>query len=146
MTALPAPLIAQTLHRLDTRGKSLLEITERVARDVRASGIRTGLAVVYTRHTSCSLLINENADPTVRDDLERFFARLVPEGDPRYRHDAEGPDDMPAHIRTALTSVSLTIPVCDGELGLGTWQGIYLWEHRDRPHRREVVVTVHGAG
>ncbi|MFJ1301521.1 secondary thiamine-phosphate synthase enzyme YjbQ [Pseudomonadota bacterium AL_CKDN230030165-1A_HGKHYDSX7] len=146
MTALPASLIAQTRLHVDTRGKSFTEITEQVARDVRASGIRTGLAVVYTRHTSCSLIINENADPTVRHDLERYFARLVPEGDPLYRHDAEGPDDMPAHIRTALTAVSLTIPVCDGELGLGGWQGIYLWEHRDRPHRRELIITVHGAG
>jgi len=145
MTAVPAPLIAQTRLRVETRGKSFTEITDQVARDVRASGIRTGLAVVFTCHTSCSLIINENADPTVRHDLERYFARLVPDGDPLYRHDAEGPDDMPAHIRTALTAVSLTIPVADGALGLGTWQGIYLWEHRDRPHRRDLIVTVHGA-
>ena len=105
-------------------------------------GKREGLCTVFLRHTSASLLINENADPDVRSDLEYFLDRMVPEGDPAYRHTAEGPDDMPSHIKMALTQVSLSIPVVDGHLALGTWQGIYLWEHRDRPSSREILVTV----
>ena len=96
------------------------------------------------RHTSCSLLLGENADPSVRDDLERWFARVVPDGDPLFEHDAEGPDDMPAHIRSILTGVNLTVPVHGGKLLLGTWQGVYLWEHRLDPHQRKVTVTVLG--
>jgi secondary thiamine-phosphate synthase enzyme len=111
---------------------------------VRESGIRTGLAHVFLHHTSASLIISENADPAVRRDLERFLSRLVPDGDPAFEHDAEGPDDMPAHVRATLTSVELSIPVTEGRLGLGTWQGVYLYEHRTSPHRRRLTVTVAG--
>jgi secondary thiamine-phosphate synthase enzyme len=127
-----------------TRGRGLLDITERVRDCVTASGLRGGLATLFLRHTSASLLIQENADPAVQDDLERFFARLVPDGDPLFLHRAEGRDDMPAHVRTALTAVQVAIPVLDGALALGTWQGVYLWEHRRHGHRREVVVHVLG--
>jgi secondary thiamine-phosphate synthase enzyme len=127
-----------------TRGRGLLDITDRVRDCVAASGMRNGLATLFLRHTSASLLIQENADPAVQDDLERFFARLVPDGDPLFRHRAEGPDDMPAHVRTALTAVQLAIPVLDGALVLGTWQGVYLWEHRRQGHGREVVVHLLG--
>lgn len=126
---------------LPTR-RGLQSITELVAAVVGASGVDEGMCSVFLRHTSASLLIQENADPDVQDDLERFFSRLVPEGDPLYRHTAEGPDDMPAHVRAALTAVSLMVPVMDGRLALGTWQGIYLWEHRRAPHHRTLIVTV----
>ncbi len=111
---------------------------------VARSGVGTGLCHVFVRHTSASLLIQENADPSVRRDLDAFFARLVPDGDPLFTHTAEGPDDMSAHVRSSLTAVSLTVPVVEGRLGLGTWQGIYLWEHRAHPHQRRLVVTVTG--
>ena len=111
---------------------------------VRETGIREGLLTLHVRHTSASLLIQENADPEVQRDLERFFARLVPRGDPIFRHTAEGPDDMPAHVRAALTATSLSIPVVDGRPALGTWQGIYLYEHRDAPHRRRVAAHLLG--
>ena len=127
-----------------TPGRGLHEITGRVRACVQDSGIRAGLATLFLRHTSASLLIQENADPEVREDLERFFARLVRDGDPLFAHTAEGADDMPAHVRTALTGVQLAVPVVDGALALGTWQGIYVWEHRLRGHRREVVVHVLG--
>jgi secondary thiamine-phosphate synthase enzyme len=130
--------------RVATRGRGLLEITGQVGACVRASGIAQGLATLFVRHTSASLLIQENADPDVRSDLERFFARLVPDGDPLFEHRAEGPDDMPAHVRSALTATQLAVPVLQGQLALGTWQGIYLWEHRLRPHPREIVVHVLG--
>lgn len=104
----------------------------------------TGLAVVYLRHTSASLVIQENADPDVQTDLQAFIRRLVPNGDPLYLHTSEGPDDMSAHVKAALTATSLTIPIADGRMVLGTWQGIYLWEHRDRPHQRKLVVHVTG--
>ncbi len=129
---------------VDTRGRGLVDITGDVAKIVAASAIDEGLATVFCRHTSASLLIQENADPDVRRDLEAFFQRLAPEGEGRYVHDAEGPDDMPAHIRAALTQTSLAIPVAGGRLVLGTWQGIYLYEHRRTPHRREIVVHVIG--
>ena len=109
-----------------------------------ASGVGTGLCNVFLHHTSASLLIQENADPDVQRDLEAFFQRLVPDGDPLYRHVDEGPDDMPAHVRAALTASTLTIPVSNRALGLGTWQGIYLWEHRTQPHRRRITVTIVG--
>jgi secondary thiamine-phosphate synthase enzyme len=125
-------------------GPGLLEITREVASWAARTGIRHGLLTLHVRHTSASLLIQENADPDVREDLERFFRRLVPEGDPIFEHAAEGPDDMPAHVRAALTATSLSLPIVDGVLALGTWQGIYLWEHRSRPHRREVVAHVIG--
>lgn len=129
-------------------GPGLHPLTAEVAAVVGRAGLRSGLCTIFIRHTSASLVIQENADPTVRADLQRFFARLVPDGDQpgvRYQHDAEGPDDMPAHIKAALTQTSLGIPLLDGELGLGTWQGIYLWEHRHGPHRRELIVQILGA-
>jgi secondary thiamine-phosphate synthase enzyme len=125
-------------------GQGLHEITEAVREVVRAAGIRDGLCTVFIRHTSASLIIQENADPTARTDLERWFNRLVPEGDVLYRHTMEGSDDMPSHIKSALTAVSLGIPVLGGELALGTWQGIYLWEHRHQPGKRQLVVHVAG--
>jgi len=127
---------------IETRGRETLDITGRVAREVTASGIESGLCHVFLKHTSASLLINENADPEVQHDLETFFADLVPDGDPRFRHRAEGADDMAAHVRLALTHTDLTIPVSRGRLALGTWQGIFLWEHRFHPHRRHIVVMV----
>jgi|ERR1041385_7458392 len=125
-----------------TRAQGLHEVTAEVRKLVREAGLQEGLCTLFVRHTSASLLIQENADPTARRDLERWLNRLVPEGDPFYRHDAEGPDDMPAHIKAALTATSLSIPVSNGELLLGTWQGIYLWEHRRRGGAREVLVHV----
>ena len=130
--------------QLDTRGRGTYEISRGVARIVEASGINTGLCHVFVRHTSASLTLCENADPTVRRDLEGFMARLVPDGDPRYEHSLEGADDMAAHIRSILSKMDLTIPVSNGRSGLGTWQGIYLWEHRTHAHRRRVTVTVQG--
>jgi secondary thiamine-phosphate synthase enzyme len=125
-----------------TRGQGLEEITTQVNDLVRSAGMEEGICTVFVRHTSASLVIQENADPTAKQDLERWLNRLVPEGDPFYRHDAEGPDDMPAHIKAALTATSLSIPVLEGKLGLGTWQGIYLWEHRRRGSERAVLVHV----
>lgn len=130
--------------RIPTPGRGLVDITARVQGAVQAAAIRNGLATLFLRHTSASLLVQENADPAVRDDLERFFARLVPDGDPLFRHDEEGPDDMPAHVRAALTNVQLAIPIQQGRLVLGTWQGIYLWEHRRQAHTRELVVHLLG--
>ena len=130
--------------QVDTRGRGTREVTAQIEAAVRESGIRTGLVHVFLHHTSASLIISENADPAVRRDLERFLARLVPDGDPAFEHDAEGPDDMPAHVRATLTSVELSIPVTEGKLGLGTWQGVYLYEHRTSPHRRRLTVTVAG--
>jgi secondary thiamine-phosphate synthase enzyme len=127
-----------------TRGRGLVEFTGEVAAWVTRAGIQTGLVTLHLQHTSASLLIQENADPTVRRDLDAFFARLVPDGDPLYHHDAEGDDDMPAHVRTALTAVNLGIPVTQGRLALGTWQGIYLWEHRTHPHTRRVLAHLLG--
>lgn len=126
-----------------THGQGLVEITAPVLRFAAAAGMRTGLLTLWCRHSSASLLVQENADPSVRADLEAFLARLVPE-DGRYTHEDEGPDDMPAHIRAALTQTSLSLPVAQGAPVLGTWQGLYLWEHRHRPHRREVVLHLIG--
>ena len=127
-----------------TRGRGTYDVTREVAAIVSASAAREGLATVFIHHTSASLIICENADPTVRSDLEAFVARLVPDGDRLFEHDAEGPDDMPAHVRTVLTQTSIGIPIAAGRLALGTWQGLYLWEHRTSPHRRRVTVTVIG--
>ena len=124
---------------LATRGRGFTDFTGEVAEWLTANRFQSGLLTLFLRHTSASLLIQENADPEVRRDLERFFSRLAPDGDALFRHTCEGDDDMPAHVRTALTSVSLSIPVHAGALALGTWQGIYLWEHRTIPHRRQVV-------
>lgn len=130
--------------QISTRGRGTYEVTQPVADAVRRSKMAAGLCHLFLRHTSASLIICENADPSVRADLERFMARLVVDGDRLFEHDAEGPDDMPAHIRSILTQVSLQVPVEAGRLMLGTWQGIYLWEHRLAPHTREIVVTVAG--
>jgi secondary thiamine-phosphate synthase enzyme len=129
---------------IDTGGRGLFEITSDISEWVVGTGISNGLLTLFLRHTSASLLIQENADPDVRADLDRFVARLVPDGDALFRHRDEGPDDMPAHVRAALTSVQLSIPVSQGRPVLGTWQGIYLWEHRLRPHRREVALHLLG--
>jgi secondary thiamine-phosphate synthase enzyme len=126
----------------ETPGQGLHEITSRVASLVKNSGIHEGLCTLFVRHTSASLVIQENADPSAKRDLERWLNRLVPEGDPFYSHDAEGPDDMPSHLKAALTSTSLCVPIAEGKLALGTWQGIYLWEHRRRGSRRELVVHI----
>lgn len=127
---------------VNTRQQGLYEFTEQVDAAVHASGVDEGLCTVFLRHTSASLLIQENADPSARRDLERWLNRLVPEDDPLYTHRAEGADDMPSHIKAALTAVTLSIPVAGRRLGLGTWQGIYLWEHRHAGGRREVLVHV----
>lgn len=127
-----------------TRGRGFYEITREVAELLSRSSLQTGLATLHLRHTSASLLIQENADPEVRRDFERFFSRLAPDGDPLFQHTDEGDDDMPAHIRTALTTVNLSIPFAAGRLVLGTWQGIYLWEHRIAPHQRRVAVHLVG--
>jgi secondary thiamine-phosphate synthase enzyme len=127
-----------------TRGRGTIDITRKVAEVVARSGAKDGLATVFVHHTSASLIVCENADPTVRGDLETVLGGLVTDGDPRFDHDAEGPDDMAAHARTVLTQTSLGVPVAAGALDLGTWQGLYLWEHRTSPHRRRVSVTVVG--
>ncbi|MDB5792735.1 MAG: YjbQ family protein [Massilia sp.] len=134
----------QAILSFRTRGRGTQDITREVAQVVTQSGLECGLAQVFVQHTSCSLTITENADPDVRRDLDTVMARLAPDGDPAYRHDDEGPDDMAAHVRNVLSDTGITIPVGAGRLLLGTWQGIYLWEHRTRPHRRTVVVTVLG--
>jgi secondary thiamine-phosphate synthase enzyme len=129
---------------VSTKGKGTYEITDQIQEIVTTSGIAVGTATIFVQHTSCSLIIMENADPTARRDLEEFFDRLVPENVSYFEHDSEGPDDMPSHIRMVLTRSSEVIPVADGRLQLGTWQGIFLFEHRRAPHRRKVVVTVMG--
>lgn len=133
---MPEELICQT------SGQGLTEVTRQVADIVNRSGVTDGLCTVFVTHTSASLVIQENADPSARQDLENWLNRLVPEHDALYTHTLEGPDDMPAHVKSALTAVSLSIPVMGGRLALGTWQGIYLWEHRRRGHRRRLVVHV----
>jgi secondary thiamine-phosphate synthase enzyme len=137
-------MIEQKTLAFRTRGRATVDVTGEVARVFAESGIRSGLCAVFLQHTSASLVLCENADPDVRADLETILARLAPDGDPAYRHDAEGPDDMAAHARSVLTAASFTIPVADGRLMLGTWQGLYLWEHRHTPHSRSLVVTVMG--
>jgi secondary thiamine-phosphate synthase enzyme len=134
----------QQILKIQTTGKSLAKITAKIQSVVAESKIQTGLCTLFLRHTSASLLIQENADPDVLQDLENFLSKLVPEDSRRYIHNAEGPDDMPAHIRTALTQTSEQIPIFKGKLLLGTWQGIYLWEHRERGHSRELVVHIFG--
>ena len=129
---------------IETRRQGLAEITREIASWIDAQAMRQGLLTIFCRHTSASLLIQENAAPEVRRDLEAYFARIAPEDPSAYAHDDEGPDDMPAHLRTALTQVQLSIPLLDGRLALGTWQGIYLFEHRRRPHRRELALHLIG--
>jgi len=137
-------MLHQTTLTFHTRGRGTTNITDNVSKVVAESGMRKGLCTVFLQHTSASLILCENADPDVRRDLETIMSRLAPDGDPAYRHDTEGDDDMAAHARSILTSNSLTIPIADGQLMLGTWQGIYLWEHRHAAQTRQVVVTVIG--
>lgn len=137
-------MITQTSITVATRGRGTYEITDEVERFVAGSGVKTGLCHVFVHHTSASLMLCENADPTVRRDLEAFMARLAPDGDPMFEHQSEGPDDMPAHVRTVLTQTGLSLPVSEGRCALGTWQGVYLWEHRRAPHRRRVTLTLQG--
>ena len=134
--------VHQEIVEVRTRGRGLIDATAQVAEVVAKSGVITGLCTIFVQHTSASLVIQENADPSARRDLERWLARLVPEGDALFTHDTEGPDDMPAHVRAVLTATSLSIPVVEGRLGLGTWQGIYLWEHRRAGGPRSVLVHV----
>ena len=137
-------MIAQSEIRIGTTGRGTYDISGDVQAAVQESGIGIGICHVFVRHTSASLMLCENADPSVRRDLETFMQRQVPDGDPMFTHTAEGPDDMPAHVRSVLTQSDLNIPVRDGRCALGTWQGIYLWEHRTAPHARHVLVTVQG--
>ncbi|NJN51837.1 MAG: YjbQ family protein [Gammaproteobacteria bacterium] len=131
--------------KVSVTGQGLYDVTHKVTEKVSAERVESGLCTVFIRHTSASLIIQENADPSVQRDLEAWLSRLVPEGDALYTHTAEGEDDMPAHIKAALTAVSLSIPIADGRLTLGTWQGIYLWEHRHHRSERELIVNVIGA-
>ena len=135
-------MLRQALHEIviATRRRGFYEFTDQVGALLHREKFQTGLVTLHLRHTSASLLIQENADPEVRRDLERFFSRLAPDGDPLFQHTCEGDDDMPAHVRTALTAVNLSVPVSGGEMTLGTWQGIYLWEHRLAPHQRRIAV------
>ncbi len=137
-------MFRQTTIDFVTSGRETRDITGEVQEAVGESGVDTGLAHLFLRHTSASLMLCENADPAVRDDLESFMQRIAPDGDPLFRHRSEGPDDMPAHVRTVLTQSGMTVPVGGGRLLLGTWQGIYLWEHRHAGHRRRLTVTVYG--
>ena len=129
---------------ISTPGRGFQEISGELQSVVRQADVKTGLCHLFLHHTSASLLITENADPDVRQDLESFMCRLVPDGDPAWSHSMEGPDDMPAHVRSVLTSSELTLPIRNGRLALGTWQGVYLWEHRFRPHRRRIEITIIG--
>ncbi len=136
--------VFQKALQVITPGRSTTAITAELQEIVRESGIRTGICQVFVQHTSASLMVCENADPDVREDLERFMQRLVPDGDALFLHTAEGPDDMPAHVRSVLTQAALSLPVSDGRCALGTWQGLYLWEHRAGSHHRRLLVTVLG--
>jgi secondary thiamine-phosphate synthase enzyme len=137
-------MIIQNRISIQTQGRSTINITPEIEQLVGRSGMNTGLCHIFIQHTSASLIITENADGNVRKDLETYFSRLVQDGDPAYLHDAEGPDDMSAHIRSILTQSEISIPIFEGKLATGTWQGIYLWEHRTSPHRRQLIVTLQG--
>lgn len=137
-------MISQHEIELTTKGRGTYDLSRDIQRAVRDTGIKSGLCHVFIRHTSASLILCENADPSVMTDLETFMSRQVPDGDPMFSHTAEGPDDMPAHIRSILTQSDLNVPVRDGRCALGTWQGIYLWEHRYAPHTRRVILTIQG--
>jgi len=137
-------MVYQSSFKVATGGRGIHPIKRDVEERVKASGIHTGISLIFLHHTSASLILCENADPEVQADLERFMARLVPDGDSIFRHIDEGPDDMPAHVRSILTSNSLSVPISSGRCDLGIWQGIYLWEHRRIPHQRRITVTVHG--
>jgi secondary thiamine-phosphate synthase enzyme len=132
----------QTELIVETRGRGTYEVTSQVALAVAAAGVSVGLCHVFVIHTSASLILCENADPDVLRDMETFMRELVPDGDPRFVHTAEGPDDMPAHVRTVMTQSSISLPISGGRLALGTWQGLFLWEHRARPHRRRIILTI----
>ena len=137
-------MIRQEELSVSTEGRGTVDLTRQIQRAVADSGISSGLCHVFLRHTSASLMLCENADPAVRDDLEAFMSKYVPDGDPMFTYTAEGPDDMPAHVRSILTQNDLSLPVSDGQCALGTWQGVYLWEHRHAPHRRKVLLTISG--
>jgi len=137
-------MIYQETITLRTKGRGMIEFTSEVEKIISDKGIIKGLCNVFIQHTSASLVLCENADPVVRSDLEAFMRHIVPDGDPLFRHTTEGPDDMPAHVRSVLTASSLTLPVNNGHCALGTWQGIYLWEHRNSQHKRHVIVTIYG--
>jgi secondary thiamine-phosphate synthase enzyme len=137
-------MVFQKTIRLETRGRGSYPLTRAIQEVVQESGIQTGLCHAFLRHTSASLMLCENADPDVRTDLENFMSRLVPDGDAIFTHTAEGQDDMPAHVRSILTHSDLTLPVSGGSCSLGTWQGVYLWEHRRAAHRRKIIMTVQG--
>ena len=137
-------MVIQQQLQIETRGRNTYNITAQVSQAIEASGIRTGICQLFVHHTSASLILCENADPSVRSDLEGFMSRLVPDGDRRFDHSQEGPDDMAAHIRSILTQMDLGFPITNGRPALGTWQGIYLWEHRVHPHRRHLTLTLYG--
>ncbi|MCU7803010.1 MAG: secondary thiamine-phosphate synthase enzyme YjbQ [Candidatus Thiodiazotropha sp. (ex Lucinoma borealis)] len=137
-------MVVQERVQIQTQGRNTYDITNRVVEVISQAGFTTGICQLFIQHTSASLILCENADPTVRSDLERIMARLVPDGDPLFDHTMEGPDDMPAHIRSILTKMDLSVPIRQGRLALGTWQGIYLWEHRTHPHQRQVMITLYG--
>ncbi|MES9828370.1 MAG: secondary thiamine-phosphate synthase enzyme YjbQ [Candidatus Thiodiazotropha sp.] len=137
-------MVIQEQIRIQTRGRNTYNITGEVSEAISRAGIETGICHLFIQHTSASLILCENADPTVRTDLERIMSRLVPDGDPIFDHTLEGPDDMPAHVRSILTHMDLSLPISQGRPALGTWQGIYLWEHRTHPHQRSVTLTLHG--
>lgn len=137
-------MVIQEQLRIQTRGRNTYNITGKVEDAIDRAGLRTGICQLFIQHTSASLILCENADPTVRSDLERIMARLVPDGDPLFEHTQEGADDMPAHVRSILTSMDLSLPISNGRPALGTWQGIYLWEHRTHPHQRKVTITLYG--
>lgn len=132
----------QQILNIETKGRGTYDISDEIQKVIHENNIHTGLCHLFLQHTSASLILCENADATVRTDLENFMARIAPDGDPIYRHDMEGPDDMPAHIRTILTQNSLTIPISNGRCAVGTWQGIYLWEHRTAAHKRQLIITL----
>ena len=137
-------MISQSEIRINTEGRGTYDLSQAVREAVRESGVSIGLCHVFVCHTSASLMLCENADPSVMRDMESFMTRQVPDGDPMFTHTAEGPDDMAAHVRSVLTGSELNVPVSDGQCALGTWQGVYLWEHRHAPHARRVIVTVQG--
>ncbi|MCU7797494.1 MAG: secondary thiamine-phosphate synthase enzyme YjbQ [Candidatus Thiodiazotropha sp. (ex Myrtea spinifera)] len=137
-------MVIQQQLQIETRGRNTYNITQQVEQAIRQADITTGICQLFIHHTSASLILCENADPTVRSDLEGFMARLVPDGDRHFDHTLEGPDDMAAHIRSILTKMDLSFPISRGHPALGTWQGIYLWEHRTHPHRRQVTMTLYG--
>jgi len=137
-------MIKQQTLQIQTRGRGTYDITSQVEQVVHESTARNGLCHLFIQHTSASLILCENADPSVRDDLEVFMARLIPDGDPTFEHNQEGPDDMPAHLRSILTKMDLTLPISNGRCALGTWQGVFLWEHRTHPHQRHIIITIQG--